>query len=58
MIPQKRILLYASNKKFGVWWFRIFGYGLHLNAPWNQPLFSERNGNVKKIKFKGWRIGV
>lgn len=41
----------------GVWWFRLFGSGLLLRAPWDSPLFSERYGYQKpKMKFKGWRL--
>ncbi len=49
---------YSVNAKYGIWWFRILGYGLIMRAPWNKPLFSERYGYRKVIKFKNWRIGV
>lgn len=38
-------------------WFRLFGYGLVLTS--TRPLFSERNGFVKRLHLWGpWRIGV
>ena len=35
----------------------IFGWWLHIKAPWNEPLYSERHGisDFRKIGF-GWRI--
>lgn len=35
----------------------IFGWWLHIKAPWNPPLFSERYGisDFRKIGF-GWRL--
>jgi hypothetical protein len=40
----------------GVWWFRIFGRGLCLHAPWALELFSERNGYRRVVRVKRWRI--
>lgn len=49
---------YYGSKDYGIWWFRIFGYGLYLYAPWKYQGSSERYGYRKVLKFKGWRIGV
>jgi hypothetical protein len=51
-----RIIAYAGDKKYGLWWVRIFGYGLSLKAPWAKRLFSERNGYTKAITIKGWSL--
>lgn len=43
----------------GIFWFRIFGKGLQLRAPWSMYLFSERYG-LRKMWPPGqhnWRIG-
>jgi hypothetical protein len=47
----------------GMWWFRIFGYGIHYrNIRLHPPLFSDREGITKVLKIsnhwfkllKGW----
>ena len=52
-----RITACAGSKAYGIWWFRIMGYGLVLKASWTQPLFFERYGYRKFLKLFGWRIG-
>ncbi len=40
-------------------WFRVFGYGLHINlAKHHLPLFSERYGYRKAWYFAGLRVEV
>jgi len=51
------ILTFDGDTSPGIWWFRIFGRGLSLHAPWNRPLFSERNGYRKMLRLGfGWRV--
>ncbi len=38
----------------GIFWFRVFGRGLHFNS--RPPLFSERNGYTKFVRVGKWRI--
>ena len=39
----------------GLWWFRIFGYGLHgKNFKKHKLLFSERNGYRTCIFLGNW----
>lgn len=53
----RKIICFDGSYSQGIWWIRVFGYGLSLKAPWDKPLFSERNGYTKVIvKFKGWRV--
>lgn len=41
----------------GSGFFRIFGYGLALKAPWWPPLFGEQHGFHKPlIRIRGWRV--
>lgn len=43
----------------GYFWFRIFGYGLHLKDTNKHPMmFSERNGLTGYWKVGGWIIRV
>jgi len=43
----------------GLFWFRIFGYGLHIkDMTKHPPLFSERNGNRKHLRIGKWSIGI
>lgn len=51
------MIQYSFHRKLGVWWFRIFGVGLILRAPWDQALFSERYGYRKYLRAFGWRVG-
>ena len=53
-----KLIAYAGSRESGVWWLRMFGYGVQVKAPWNKPLFSERNGYRKFFPKRGWRIGV
>jgi len=42
----------------GFFWFRVFGFGLHFSDRNKRtPLFSERNGYVKRLHFANWSIG-
>jgi len=44
---------------YGLWMVRMFGYFIRLRAPWNEPLFSERNGYDPVIPLGfGWRITI
>ena len=37
----------------GLWWFRIYGYGIHYkNTRYHAELFSERVGYRKKLKLR------
>ena len=43
----------AYYKTKGLWWFRVFGYGIHYkNIELHFVLFSERNGFRKKLKIR------
>ena len=48
----------SGSWEYGTFWFRIFGYGLMLKAPWATKLFSERYGQRKFWPKDGWRIGA
>lgn len=42
-----------------MFWFRIFGYGVHgKDIVKHEPLFSERNGYVKFIQIGKWRFKI
>lgn len=54
----------CGYREKGLWWFRIFGYGLHWkDMRTHKPLFSERHGYRKHLHIgpysfgliKGWR---
>lgn len=49
---------FSSMYKCDVYWFRIFGYGLHFKLVHEgyEPLFSERNGHTKVLKIGKLRI--
>jgi len=43
----------------GLFYFRVFGYGLWFASYSSMPApFSERNGYVKVLRFKNWRMKV
>ena len=43
----------------GLFWFRIFGYGLHIkDTKRHQLMFSERNGLTKYWKVGVWIVRV
>jgi hypothetical protein len=45
----------AGYRGHGLWWFRIFGYGLHWKDTRIHPLiFSERNGLTKTLQIGHW----
>jgi len=47
----KKIIGYSEK---GLWWFRIFGYGLHWKRiSEHNLLFSERNG-YRGLKINNW----
>lgn len=52
----KNITYYKTK---GLWWFRIYGYGLHYKNIKHYPeLFSERMCIKKKIKLGRYRFGI
>lgn len=43
--------------KLGFWAIRLGKGVLRLKAPWDEPLFSEREGyRPPLLKYKGWRF--
>lgn len=43
----------------GMFWFRVFGYGLHIKDTTRHALlFSERYGHTKKLLIGKWCIKV
>lgn len=52
----RHVVTYYGDKKYGIWWVRVFGYGLLLKHPKTWRSFSERNGYDKFIEFRGWRL--
>jgi hypothetical protein len=49
----------AGHRTRGLWWFRVFGYGLHWkNNRLHPPLFSERNGYDHRFAVGSWRFTV
>lgn len=58
-MSRRRWFCAAVGIRHGLAWVRVLGRGLSLRAPWNRPLFSERNGLRKPILSKfGWRLFV
>ncbi|MEH2135429.1 hypothetical protein [Nostoc sp.] len=56
---QKRLksLSFSASIYDGGFWFRILGIGLSVvNREKHPPLFSQRNGFMKSIKFGKWNI--
>jgi hypothetical protein len=51
-----KVLAFGGNLHHGILFARVFGYGAALHAPWNAPLFSERNGLRKMWGACGWRV--
>lgn len=55
--------MFGCHKSDGYFWFRVFGYGVHLvDRSKHKPLFSIRNGYTKEYKigkygFKFLRTG-
>lgn len=41
---RSNFIAWGGSREYGAWWFRIFGSGLQLKAPWSVVLFSERHG--------------
>ena len=47
--------VFAGYREPGLWWFRVFGYGVHCKDHRRHPaLFSERNGFVKVVHVGHW----
>ena len=42
--------------EYGSFGIRLFGWQLHLKAPWCFAYFSERNGITKFHGMLGWRL--
>ncbi len=52
-----KLLCHHISKSKDLFWFRIFGFGLHFKK--SKPLFSERHGYKKLIQLGfGWRTGI
>lgn len=48
---------YCSAKADGIFWFRVFGFGLVIkDTRKHRPYFSERNGLVYWMKLGNWRV--
>jgi hypothetical protein len=51
--------IFSWYRTKGLWWFRIFGYGIHYkNVDYHAELFSERNRIRKKLRLGKHRLGV
>jgi hypothetical protein len=49
--------IFCCCKANGLFWFRVFGYGLHFkNIKKRFLLFSERNGYRKRLQIGNWSI--
>lgn len=50
---------FCYHRSKGYFWFRLFGYGLHVKDSTITPmLFSERNGYTKYLKVGKWKIKI
>ena len=50
--------VFCYHRCKGLWWFRVFGYGLHYkNVRLHPPLFSERHGFRRKLKLGRFYFG-
>ena len=48
--------LYGHRSK-GMWWFRLFGYGIHAkDLRTHDLMFSERNGYRKRLTLGNWSL--
>ena len=48
----------CGYREKGLWWFRIFGYGIHYkNTKLHLVLFSERTGRRRKLKLGRHHFG-
>lgn len=44
-------------RELGIWWLGIGRWRLVLRAPWDKPLFSERNRLNWVLRLRGgWRV--
>lgn len=52
--------IFSYHKETGMFWFRIFGKGLHfIDRDIHAPLFSRRNGYTKVLfTYKSWDASV
>jgi hypothetical protein len=49
----------SCHRAAGLWWFRVFGYGLHAKDVRRHPLlFSERRGLTRALRLGPWRVGA
>lgn len=47
----------VGGNHIGSWWIGLGRWRLILKAPWNDPLFSERNGFTWTMPVGfGWRV--
>lgn len=47
--------IFCGYKTDGMFWFRVFGYGLHgKNIAKHELTFSERNGYQKRFTIGSW----
>lgn len=52
-------MIFCYHKSQGYFWFRFFGYGLHIKDSKVTPmLFSERYGHTKRIRVGRWVVKV
>lgn len=50
-------LYWGGSIEYGVLTVRLARFSLQLKMPWNEPLFSERNGYYRfRVGFRGWRL--
>lgn len=49
---------WSGSYQYGVWWFRIKGYGLMLKAPWSYKMYSEVSGKRVYWPKDGWRLRI
>lgn len=51
------LLYWGGSIEYGVLTVRLARFSLQLKMPWNEPLFSERNGYYRwRIAARGWRL--
>jgi len=54
---RKRQPFFVGCSIQGLWWFRIFGYGIHCRRIADyRLLFSERLGYTRGLTIRGWYI--
>jgi hypothetical protein len=56
--PNNREVIFCGYREEGLWWFRIFGVGIHWkDVRTHKPLFSERNGLTWHLRIGHWSFG-